>query len=61
MHEDEQRCPDTFRYFIEYSTPVFSSSRVNESIIKLKLFETDQFHLLRQRLKSLESQILHIS
>lgn len=61
MHEDEQRCPDTFRYFIEYSTPVFIGNRVNESTTKLKLFETDQFHLLRQRLKTLESQILHVS
>lgn len=61
MHEDEQRCPITFRYFIEYPTPILTNTHVGESSNKEQLFETDQFHLLRQRLKSLESQIFYLS
>lgn len=61
MHEDEQRCPETFRYFIEHSTPILTNAHVRESTNKVRLFETDQFHLLRHKLKALESQILHMS
>lgn len=61
MHEDEKRCPVTFRYFIEYPTPILSNTSVRESTNKVQLFETDQFQQLRQQLKSLESQILSLS
>lgn len=61
MHEDEQRCPETFKYYIEYSTPVITLSSVSESTAKIKLFEADNFQILRQQLKSLESQILNLS
>lgn len=60
MHENEQKCPVTFRYFIEYPTPILTSNSVRESDKKEKLFETDQFHAYRQQLKSLESQILNL-
>ena len=61
MHEDEQRCPITLRYFIEYPTPILTDTSVRENVTKTQLFETDQFHQLRQQLKSLESQILSLS
>ena len=61
MHEDEQRCPETFKYFIEYSTPILTPSHVRESTDKIKLYEADNFQSLRQQLKSLESQILSLS
>lgn len=61
MHEDEQKCPSTFRYFIEYTTPVLNATSVRESHNKTQLFETDQFQSYRQLLKALENQILNLS
>lgn len=60
MHEDEKRCPETYRYFIEYSTPILTTNNVNESTEKQKIFETEQFNSYRQTLKSLEAKVLNL-
>lgn len=60
MHEDEKRCPETYRYFIEYSTPILTSHKVSESTEKQKIFETEQFNSYRQTLKSLEAKVLNL-